>query len=126
MINEEIVNDLNNINKDELLHKFKDIKYLQVFLKQYATIKNNVRITSASKFYNIFIEEFGEIELDYSILNTEEKEKLMQIIKKIKKLNDDEISKTNIKEILNNKMLFIGALLIYAIKENLIRKCQIV
>ena len=34
MINEEIVNDLNNINKDELLHKFKDIKYLQVFLKQ--------------------------------------------------------------------------------------------
>ena len=126
MINEEIVNDLNNINKDELLHKFKDIKYLQVFLKQYATIKNNVRITSASKFYNIFIEEFGEIDLDYSILNTEEKEKLMQIIKKIKKLNDDEISKTNIKEILNNKMLFIGALLIYTIKENLIRKCQIV
>ena len=50
----------------------------------------------------------------------------MQIIKKIKKLNDDEISKTNIKEILNNKMLFIGALLIYTIKENLIRKCQIV
>ena len=126
MINEETINDLNNINRDELLHKFKDIKYLQVFLKQYATIKNNVRITSASKFYNIFIEEFGEIELDYSILNTEEKEKLMQIIKKIKKLNDDEISKTNIKEILNNKMLFIGALLIYTIKENLIRKCQIV
>lgn len=108
IINEETVKDLNNINKEELLNKFKDIKYLQIFLKKYA-VKNNAKVTSASKLYNIFNEEFGEIDLDYDSLNAYEKEKYLQKIKKIKKLTDEEITKINIKELLNIKILCIGA-----------------
>ena len=44
MINENTIEDLNKINKDEMKNKLKDIKYIQIFLKQYV-VKNNIKIT---------------------------------------------------------------------------------
>ena len=100
-INEKTSEDMNNINKEDLNEKLKDIKYLQVFLKKYA-IKNNIKVTSASKLFNIFSEEYGTIELDYNSINDEEKVKLIKTIKKIKSNAKEDISKYNIKEIINN------------------------
>ena len=94
-INEKTSEDMNNINKEDLNEKLKDIKFLKVFLKKYA-IKNNIKVTSSSKLFNIFSEEYGTIELDYNSINDEEKVKLIKKIKKIKSNANEDISKYNI------------------------------
>ena len=82
MINKNTLEDLNS-NKEDLKEKLKDIKYIQVFLKKYA-IKNNIKITSASKLFNIFSKEFGNVEIDYNSINEEEKKRYIKKIKKLK------------------------------------------
>ena len=94
-INGKTSEDMNNINKEDLNEKLKDIKYWQVFLKKYA-IKNNIKVTSSSKLFNIFSEEYGTYELDYNSINHEEKVKLIKKIKKIKSNANEDISKCNI------------------------------
>ena len=58
-------------------------------MKKYA-LKNNEIITSASKIYNIFINEFGTINLNYDSLTIEEKEKMINRYKKKKNFDEKE------------------------------------
>jgi hypothetical protein len=52
-----------------------NIKYLQTFLKKFA-IKNDETITSYSKLYNLFLEEFGEIKLNFDSLYPNKEKKI--------------------------------------------------
>ena len=99
-INEKTIKDIYNYDINSIKIKLKDVKYLQVFIKKYA-IKHNDRSTSASKLYNIFTEEFGNIKLDYSSISTEEKNKWLERYKKKKNLND--IENINIEDAINVK-----------------------
>ena len=82
------------------------MKYAQTFLKKYA-LKNNEIITSFTKLYNLFFEEFGEIILNENTLTSEEKDKLIFRYKKTNNIqNEDNI---NIKTVLNIKNLINGA-----------------
>ena len=82
-----------------------DVKYAQSFLKKYA-IKNNEIITSFTKLYNLFVEEFGKIALNCNSLTAEEKEKIILKYKKNKNINGNE--KINIKVVLNMKNIIIS------------------
>ena len=52
-------------------------------MKKYA-LKNNDIITSSSKLYNTFINEFGIVNLNFESLTIEEKEKMINRYKKKK------------------------------------------
>ena len=83
-INLEVKNDfINNINKKELKNKLGNTTYLQNFLKLYV-IKNNDAISSAAKLYNLFIEEYGEIIINYEDITEDEKIKIISAYKKKK------------------------------------------
>jgi len=75
-------------------------------LKKYA-LKNNDIITSSSKLYNTFINEFGIVNLNFESLTIEEKEKM--IIRYKKKKNIDENEQIEIEVVINLKNLCIGA-----------------
>ena len=99
-------NDFNNYNIDDLKKKLSNIKYIQNFLKLYV-IKNNEIISSVSKLYNIFNDEFGEIKLNYNSLTNEEKNLLISRYKKRKKISEKD--NVNLDEILNIKSIINGA-----------------
>lgn len=83
-INIEVYQDINNnINKKDLINKLGNITYLQNYLKLYVIKKNDI-ISSAAKLYNLFIEEYGEIILNYEDISEDEKNKLITTYKKKK------------------------------------------
>ena len=78
---------------------------MKVFIKKFA-ILNNDKCTSSSKLYNLLIEQFGNFEINYDDISTEEKEMIKEKYRKRKKL--EESDNINIDNILNLKNIYIS------------------
>ena len=105
VINEETIGDLKKFDIEQIKNKLTNYKYLQIFIKKFAII-NNDKCTSSSKLYNLLIEQFGNFEINYDDISTEEKELIIEKYRKRKKLeNSDNL---NIKDVLNLKNICIS------------------
>jgi len=83
IINERTIEDIQNYNKKEIKKNFEDLDYLKAFLKKFA-IKHYEQLTSASKLYGIFYNEFEDYEINYNIFPEETKKKYISKYKKQK------------------------------------------
>ena len=78
-----IKNDINELSKNNIIKKCKDYKYCKDFVKEIA-IKNRLFNTKPSILKKFIISNYGNVILNYNLISTNEKNKLINIYKTIK------------------------------------------
>ena len=94
----QVILDLEQINKKDLILKLHNYNYLKTFLNAYA-IKNNARCTSSIMLLNIFKEEYGDIEINYDNIDKQKQQEILN------KYNNKKNKSNNIQDIINLKNL---------------------
>ena len=91
----EIINEINNSDKSNIKKKLSEYTYLCNFLKAFA-IKNNSKCSSSAELLSLFIEEYGNISINYETIADDIKNKKLENYKKKKNLDN-----VDIKDIIN-------------------------
>ena len=94
----QIMLDLEQINKKDLILKLQNFNYLKTFLNAYA-IKNNARCTSSIMLLNIFKEDYGDIAINYDNIDKQKQQEILN------KYNNKKNKSNNIQDIINLKNL---------------------
>lgn len=93
-----IKNDIQNLSKNQLKEKLKNYKYRFFYLKEIAISNINIG-TNSKNLKQYFINEFWDLKYNFQLLTEEEKDKIILIYKKSKKLKESDI--IDIKDIIN-------------------------
>ena len=105
-IKDIIVKDYQTINNFELKNKFKNYKYLKLFLRYYLE-KNDDIGTSMIKFLYKLTKEFNEININYNLIPKDEEIKIINTFKKRKKILNKDIK---IEDVINLQNLCVTAI----------------
>ena len=81
---EKSLKDYQTINNFELKNKFKNYKYLKLFLRYYLEKNDDIR-TSMIKFLYKLTKEFNEININYNLIPKDEEIKIINTFKNGKK-----------------------------------------
>ena len=93
-----IKHDIENLTYSQIKEKLKDYKYRFLYLKEIALSNFNIGINS-KKLKEFFVNQFGDLNYNYSLISIEEKNKIISNYKK--KKNIDANKNIIINEIIN-------------------------
>ena len=105
VIDKSIINDYNNLNKNEILKKLAKIfkKISEIFFR-----KNEQIGTSYIKLTELFLQEYKDVNINYDLIFLEEEKTLFENFKKRNKYNTNR--DIQIRDVINIKNFSMGAI----------------
>lgn len=99
---ESIKKDIDELSKNNIIKKCKDYKFCKDFVKEIA-IKNRLFNTKPSILEKFIISNYGNLNLNYNLISSVEKEKKISTYKKINEI--DANTDINIEKAINLKII---------------------